>query len=82
MKTRPYLILRAADRSARITTRYPRLRSDEIAYRVEIEWPDAWGYTVPEPLIVTLPTELPTVATNGGPIEDGALAPERSDVES
>lgn len=37
-----YLVIRA-DGTARVTTRWPSLRTDEVAYRLRIEIPAGWG---------------------------------------
>jgi hypothetical protein len=42
MMTTKYLIVRA-DGTVRVTTRWPNLRVDEVAYRLRIEIPVAWG---------------------------------------
>ena len=56
-----YLIVRG-DGGARITTRYPyHLKNNEIAYRVAIHVPDAWGRLMNEGIDLTLPNNPPTV---------------------
>jgi hypothetical protein len=56
-----YLII-AGDGRARITTRYPyHLKGNEIAYRVSIIVPAAWGRIMNEGITLTLPDNPPTV---------------------
>jgi hypothetical protein len=56
-----YLIV-SGDGSARITTRYPwHLKSNEIAYRLIINTPDAWGRLMNDKIELTLPDNPPVV---------------------
>jgi hypothetical protein len=49
-----YLVIRA-DGSARIVSRTPNLRADEIAYRLRIAMPPGWGSLASGEIKVTLP---------------------------
>jgi hypothetical protein len=58
MKHKVYLIVRA-DSSVRAVTRYPgRLRMDEVAFPIEITFPNGWGLVQPT-ISVTMP-DIPT----------------------
>ena len=67
-----YLIIRS-DGSVRIVTRYPSLRTDEVAYRMVIKLPAGWGLMAGE-LIVTLPEGLPTAEMVEGDIRPEVTA--------
>lgn len=60
MKTlRRFLIVRA-DGTCRVTTRRPSLRQDEVAYRLNVNVPDAWG-KVKGDIDITLPEPPPAL---------------------
>lgn len=68
MTKRFYLIVRVADRSARLTTRYPTLRGDEVAYRLNVIFPELLGTVRPDDLNVIVPDNLPAPEVAGEPI--------------
>lgn len=49
-----YLIVRA-DGDTRVTTRSPRLRLDEVAFRLNVSIPPAWGHVQPEVISIEMP---------------------------
>ena len=56
-----YLIINGAG-AARVTTRYPyHLKSNEIAYRLNIDVPASWGRIMNEAIQLTLPDNPPVV---------------------
>ena len=48
-----FLVIRC-DGTARVVTRSPRLRIDEVAYRLRVVVPSAWGRIVPADIELTL----------------------------
>lgn len=65
MKETAFLVVKA-DRSMRIAKR-PRLAADEVAIRLTINFPDAWGRVIAD-LTVDLPDEPPVATIE--PVED------------
>lgn len=56
---RAYLIVRA-DQTVRVTKRWPNLRRDEVAFRLDINFPSQpWGHIQSENLKVDLPDQPP-----------------------
>jgi hypothetical protein len=58
MKT-AYLVIRP-DCSVRAVTRLSRLKDDEVAVRLRLNFPDSWGHTIGE-VTINLPDTVPTV---------------------
>lgn len=54
MTEKVFLVVRA-DRSMRLTRRYPHLRLDEIAVRLNIVFPPEWGQVMDRPVDITVP---------------------------
>jgi hypothetical protein len=52
-----------------VTSRYPRLNSDEVGFRLNIKIPAEWGRVSAEQIEVALP-EPPSVALQATPITD------------
>jgi hypothetical protein len=57
---RIYLVIRA-DRTHRTTTRPPRLRHDEIAIPLNVNFPTGWGKVLSQQEITLTAPEIPTV---------------------
>jgi len=59
MIKRFYLVIRA-DKTARIITRAPLLRQDEVAIVLKLKFPDTWGRVIDD-LALDVPEFAPTV---------------------
>jgi hypothetical protein len=59
MIKRFYLVIRA-DKTARIITRTPLLREDEVAIVLKLKFPDTWGRVIDD-LTLDVPEFAPTV---------------------
>jgi hypothetical protein len=58
-KTTYYLVIRA-DRTVRIAKR-PRIMADEVAIRIELDFPAGWGRVLADPIFITAPDFTPEV---------------------
>jgi hypothetical protein len=58
-KTTYYLVIRA-DRSVRVGKR-PRVMADEVAIKVELEFPNHWGRVLTDPILIKVPDFTPEV---------------------
>lgn len=60
-RERAWLIIRA-DRTMRVVRRWPNLRGDEVAVRLEVTFPAGWGSILAAPpLEITVPDFVPAV---------------------
>lgn len=66
--SRRYYIVIRADGQARLVSRYPRLRSDEVAYPMLITLPSGWGQTAQTTIELRLPEGVATAVPGDEPI--------------
>jgi hypothetical protein len=55
-----YLVIRA-DRTVRVTKRSPRLAADEVAIRINLEYPAHWGRVLTDAIDIKVPDFAPEV---------------------
>jgi hypothetical protein len=58
-RTTAYLVIKA-DRSIRVAKR-PRIQADEIAIRVNLNFPEGWGKVLTDPIDINVPDFTPEV---------------------
>jgi hypothetical protein len=82
MTTEQFFLILGADHTARVTKRLPKLRYDETAVRVKVNYPDGWG-KISGTVEVTVPDDLPTMEAEvvpARPSDDGVEgAPEEGE---
>lgn len=61
MKRRFYLIVKADRSTPRLVQRYPQLRHDEIAWRLNVVYPDTYGVVRGDDIDIELPSTMPVV---------------------
>lgn len=64
MATRRYYLVISADGQARLVSRYPKLRNDEVAYPMMVVLPSGWGLTQQATIELRLPEGVPIVSTD------------------
>lgn len=55
-----YLVIRA-DRKARVVTRRPKLFADEVAIKMNLDFPEHWGKVLSDEITVKVPDFAPEV---------------------